>query len=258
MHVVQDDTMPVPGFEHQTLMCSGCGDVERRLVFTGHTATSHSEPVPSDTAPISRISKIENARSMAHGIASRLFAKLRDLQRKVERRLFACYGKASRSNEPQPVLLAPHMWASPVEPVSAASLQLVPVPKALLSPTKADSVPTPSPDPISPENENDLDMCESLLRRAIETVRGSRHSPQVTASVTEATPVTPAEPVDRVPVEKPSSRCIVVQIHYDPLKAKYVAKDTNSGLSFLRHEDRTRLQAMCHRMGWQVLDGADD
>jgi hypothetical protein len=258
MQVVQDDTVLVPGFERQTLMCSACGDIERRLVFTRHTAASHSEPVPSDTAPISQISKIENARSVARDIASRLFAKLCDVQRKVERLLFACYGKASRSNERQPVLLAPHTWASPVEPVSAPSLQIVPVPKTLLSPIKADSVPTPSPNPISPENENDLDVCESLLRRAIETMRGSRYSAQVTASVTDATAVSPAEPVDPARVENPSSRRVVVQIHYDPLKAKYVAKDTNSGLSFLRHQDRTHLQAMCDRMGWQVLDGAGD
>jgi hypothetical protein len=31
--VAQDDTMPVPGFEHHSFTCSACGDVERRLVF---------------------------------------------------------------------------------------------------------------------------------------------------------------------------------------------------------------------------------
>ena len=33
-HVVQDGTMQVPGFEHHTLECLECGDIERRLVFT--------------------------------------------------------------------------------------------------------------------------------------------------------------------------------------------------------------------------------
>ena len=33
-HVVEDDTMPVPGFEHHTLECLECGNIERRLVFT--------------------------------------------------------------------------------------------------------------------------------------------------------------------------------------------------------------------------------
>ena len=32
--VVQDDTMPVPGFEHHTLECLECDDTERRPVFT--------------------------------------------------------------------------------------------------------------------------------------------------------------------------------------------------------------------------------
>jgi hypothetical protein len=32
--VVEDDTMPVPGFEHHTLECLECGNIERRLVFT--------------------------------------------------------------------------------------------------------------------------------------------------------------------------------------------------------------------------------
>ena len=32
--VVQAGTMPVPGFEHHTLECLECGDIERRLVFT--------------------------------------------------------------------------------------------------------------------------------------------------------------------------------------------------------------------------------
>jgi hypothetical protein len=34
VRVVQDTTMPVPGFEHQTWQCSACLDHEHRLVFT--------------------------------------------------------------------------------------------------------------------------------------------------------------------------------------------------------------------------------
>ena len=62
MNVVQDDTMAVPGFEHHTFMCSGCGDVEQRLVFAkpGEPGPSHAappmpakpaEPLPSHAAP---------------------------------------------------------------------------------------------------------------------------------------------------------------------------------------------------------------
>src|SRR5215831_15376712 len=41
--VVQDDTMPVPGFEHHTLECLECGNIERRLVFT-HEKTQPISP----------------------------------------------------------------------------------------------------------------------------------------------------------------------------------------------------------------------
>ncbi len=47
----------------------------------------------------------------------------------------------------------------------------------------------------------------------------------------------------------------VVQIQRDPDEPSYVAKDTKSGLSVLRHRDSGRLRAMCDRIGWQVVDG---
>ena len=45
MKVVQDDTMPVPGFEWRTFMCSECHDVERRFVFTKHAREDEPETV---------------------------------------------------------------------------------------------------------------------------------------------------------------------------------------------------------------------
>jgi hypothetical protein len=47
---VQDETMPVPGFEHHTFCCAGCGDVERRLVFRP-VGQGSREPVATDAAP---------------------------------------------------------------------------------------------------------------------------------------------------------------------------------------------------------------
>ena len=43
MQVVQDNTMMVSGYEHHTLQCSGCDEVERRFVFS--RASEPSEPV---------------------------------------------------------------------------------------------------------------------------------------------------------------------------------------------------------------------
>jgi hypothetical protein len=57
-----------------------------------------------------------------------------------------------------------------------------------------------------------------------------------------------------VRAEGSSKSRVIVQIHYDPHKAKYAARDAKSGLSVLRHPDRARLRAMCDRMGWQVVE----
>src|SRR5262245_17950991 len=52
MQTVQDDTMAVSGFEHQTFMCSSCHDVEQRLVF----AKQPEQPsAPEARAPEARV-----------------------------------------------------------------------------------------------------------------------------------------------------------------------------------------------------------
>ena len=78
MHVVQDDTMWVPGYEHRTFMCSACGDIERRLVFARDIGQRHTEPVSVQTAPpISPAPTNQQDRIAASGILRRVFAKLR-------------------------------------------------------------------------------------------------------------------------------------------------------------------------------------
>jgi hypothetical protein len=47
MQSVQDDTMPVEGFEHHTFMCSSCHDVEQRLVFAKHDEQESAPREPS-------------------------------------------------------------------------------------------------------------------------------------------------------------------------------------------------------------------
>jgi hypothetical protein len=49
MQVVPDETMAVPGYEHHTLQCSECGDVETRLVFSREKTPVDSVAVPSAT-----------------------------------------------------------------------------------------------------------------------------------------------------------------------------------------------------------------
>jgi len=48
---VPDDTMPVAGFEHQTFMCSGCREVERRLTFRKRDSNASAKPMPVHMSP---------------------------------------------------------------------------------------------------------------------------------------------------------------------------------------------------------------
>ena len=41
LQVVEDTTMLVSGYEHQTWQCSGCSSVEQRTTFTGKKSQAH-------------------------------------------------------------------------------------------------------------------------------------------------------------------------------------------------------------------------
>jgi hypothetical protein len=269
MHVVQDDTMPVPGYEHRTFMCSACGDIERRLVFARDTGQGHSEPVPVHTAPpISPAPTDQQERIAASGILRRVFAKLRRKPVSVRP------APPTSPAEPVPVDTTAHSSApseasnglNGLEPLPTRAIEMCPGPTCLSQPTESltDEGPGTPPDfassasvysvpPIlvSSESDKNLDECEALLRRAIKMVRGPTHTSQIT-SVIQARSKTPSKLSERPPASR-----IVVKIHHDPQKAKYVAQDATSGLRILRHQDGARLRAMCDRMGWQVIeDGA--
>ena len=46
VEAVPDDSMMVPGYEHQTLQCSACGDSERRLIFNSRQSAPGIFPNP--------------------------------------------------------------------------------------------------------------------------------------------------------------------------------------------------------------------
>ena len=98
MNVVADDTMPVPGFEHHTFMCSECNDVERRLIFTKHGREGDIASVPEHAAPsiaddqndseqivtlmdaaptIVPVSAVAEERTVSLGLLRRVVAKVR-------------------------------------------------------------------------------------------------------------------------------------------------------------------------------------
>ncbi len=75
MKVVEDETMPVPGFERHAYMCSACHDTEQRLVFNKHTQERETETVvtPATFAPTSMIQYL---RATAQGFFGPVLAKL--------------------------------------------------------------------------------------------------------------------------------------------------------------------------------------
>jgi hypothetical protein len=69
------DTMAVPGFEHQTFMCSECQDVERRLVFTKQNRDDHTEAMPEQAAsPVVPVSTAQDEHVAASGALTRAMA----------------------------------------------------------------------------------------------------------------------------------------------------------------------------------------
>lgn len=54
--VIEDVTMPIPGFERHAYMCSICNETEQRLVFNKHAderKTETAAPEPASVAPTS-------------------------------------------------------------------------------------------------------------------------------------------------------------------------------------------------------------
>jgi hypothetical protein len=68
MKVVPDTNMMVAGYEHHTLQCSGCYEVEQRLVFSQRSESRPVEPVaqPVKAQPISQCDEDRAGESLSH------------------------------------------------------------------------------------------------------------------------------------------------------------------------------------------------
>jgi hypothetical protein len=55
LQVDRDDSMMVPGYERQTLQCSGCNEVEHRTVFSGENSSRPAEPSLVPSTPVASI-----------------------------------------------------------------------------------------------------------------------------------------------------------------------------------------------------------
>ena len=150
MHVVQDDTKPVPGYEHRTFMCAACGEIERRLVFTRKNRQGHTKKLwciphyPNSSAPASQ------ERITVSGILTRLFTNLRGWQ-----------PDALRFTKPLSVPAKSPM-SVPAEPMS-----LLTAPTNLF-PAEPVPIPTNGDSSVPSRAFNELDELEPLIRRAAE------------------------------------------------------------------------------------------
>jgi hypothetical protein len=225
MNVVRVQRDPAPslvGYEQQILECSSCHDVETRTVL------SPRQDQAQDQVPVG-----DQVQALA-------------AQDQVQDRV---HDHAPAAVEPVPHHQAPPTSAAAVQPeddldageeLLRRAIDMVRGPAAGTQPTRGltDGLAHTSPGIAS---EAEFDEGEELLRRAIEMVRGPARS--------QASAPAPAKPAPRPPGR-------IVQIFHDPnFDAAYAAKDTTSGLVVIRHQDSTRLRAMCERLGWRVVEG---
>jgi hypothetical protein len=261
--IAGEESVSVSGFEHRSFRCSSCGDVEQRLVFRAERDADTASPAPSIQS-----SAIQSCLTDEQPAA---FAAVRQPAKKVS----GIYTRLKR--------LLPFRRESAV---LSRSIAATPARDQQLRTSVECSATTPSIAPRSShsaecgvafiEADDSLDECEVLLKRAIDMVHGRHYSAETktetdlkceariegTLEIATLEPtVAPAivvepeiKPIVARELEPRPRKPVVVEIHYDPVKARFAAKDTRTGLLILRHEDRARLKGMCERMGWQVLD----
>jgi hypothetical protein len=254
VEVATDDTM-VSGYEYHTLQCTGCDDVERRLVFSREGISRAAKPAPPSPPPAASAMPAEPAPAPPPLLAS----PDEPLQSAAEPISSVA---ASTPPEPPPAEPTPSLTTSPAAastaaeaaPSPAAAAPSAEAPAVASPPTEPAPTATTQPSSVTAAADGNLDEDEALLRRAIEMVRGPARGSQPTNGLADGKPATPSELAGAMRSKKPLTGR-VVQIQRDPDEPSFVAKDTKSGLSVLRHQDSARLRAMCDRIGWQVVDG---
>jgi hypothetical protein len=80
MQAIPDTTMMVTGYEHHTLQCTGCNEIERRLVFTREKTPVANVPVPpAPVHPAEPPAQIDRV-AATPSVWTRTVAKLRGRQ----------------------------------------------------------------------------------------------------------------------------------------------------------------------------------
>jgi hypothetical protein len=74
VNVIEDKTMPVPGFQRHAYMCSLCHDTEQRLAFNKDAQERELETVVAPT-PVEPVSTMQNLRATAKGFLEPVLGK---------------------------------------------------------------------------------------------------------------------------------------------------------------------------------------
>jgi hypothetical protein len=257
--VVHDESAGAAGYVRQTLQCSGCQEVETRTTLQRAAAfaaapnkpQASASPVSASRAPLTApyasgspsldIAAAPSAAPTGPGEpmpADPFDAAELLLQRAIEMVRGPVHGTQS------PKGLTEGLSAEPIEERSDA-------PTVAPSQGFVAAAPPPAAEPVAQPAapaENEIDEGELLLKRAIAMVRGAAHDRPAAGIAAPAPPARPARPR-----KAPPGR--IVRICHDPnFDPVYAAQDTTSGLVMIRHQDSTRLRAMCERLGWQVVE----
>jgi hypothetical protein len=240
--VAHDDTAGIAGYVRQTLECPACREVETRTTLRRAHAPAQADAPLQPSAPPQPSAAPQASGFPPGGLSPPPAAAVSPASA-----LPSSSGPPLEDPFEQAGLLlqrAIEMVRGPLHPAQS--------PKGL-----TDGLPEPPPPPTPlADVPDEIDEGEALLRRAIEMVRGAARDPAAKAAgLLTASPAASAKPA-RVKRSPPGR---IVRICHDPtFDAVYAAKDTTSGLVVIRHQDSTRLRAMCERLGWQVIDQVID
>ena len=107
VEAVPDETMMVPGYEHQTLRCSACGESERRFIFnSGKSSLTTSAPVKASDAfdkiadglkEVTEISSSRNNDIAAPGAWECIIEKVRERQANLNQRVAEAKSKRAKA-----------------------------------------------------------------------------------------------------------------------------------------------------------------
>jgi hypothetical protein len=242
-----------------------CRAVERRIshgravrspvsdLGTSHTSAPPYEPVSVPNIPPTSpgVAELVSVPTKSPTLVLRETDSDLDECENLLRRAIEMVHAPAHSSEPSvPAIATSFLEAEPAAPTTASSLPepgsaapaIATSPSEAVAPAPAIASSLPEPGSAAP----------AIATSPSEAVAAA---PAIASSLPQPGSAAPADLAGSIRAQRPPTSRGVVQIQYDPVKAKYVATDIKTGLRILRHYDSARLRAMCDRMEWEVVDG---